>query len=216
MNKDRRLRCIILGGGGHARVLVDMLMLLDTFSLVGILDANRQRWGDELMGVPVLGGDEQIESIADQVDVFVVGLGGAGDNRPRQKLYTLGREHGLEPVTLIHPRAIVSRWANLGAGCQVLPAAVINANASLGQNVIINSGAIVEHDCVIGDHVHIATGAKLCSAVNVDQAAHIGAGATVRQLIRIGAESLVGAGAVVVTDVPPQARVFGVPARPAG
>ena len=206
--------CVILGGGGHARVLIDCLQATGHAQLYGILERDRACWGQTLLGVPILGGDELLAEIVTKgVNCFAVGLGGISDNRPRQRLFELGLSHRLEPLTIAHPRAVCSRWAQVGAGSQLLPGSIVNAGAELGENVIVNSGAIVEHDCIIGSHVHVATGARLASTVRVGDGAHIGAGATVKQCITIGEGAIVGAGAVVVKDVPPCVVVVGVPAR---
>ena len=163
----------------------------------------------------MLGGDELLDQLpGDRASQFVVGLGGVGDNRPRRRLFELGLAHGLTPVSVVHPSAVNSQWATIGAGTVICPMAVVNAGALIGDNVIINTGAIVEHDCEIADHVHVATGSRLCSTVNVGEGAHIGAGATVRQGLRIGEGAIVGAGAVVIREVGPWSVVVGVPARP--
>jgi sugar O-acyltransferase (sialic acid O-acetyltransferase NeuD family) len=207
--------CIILGGGGHARVLIDILQLQGAVIICGILDADRQRWGQEMMNVPVLGGDDRLSEMVEKgVSAFVVGVGGVGDNRPRQRLFEWGCSHRLQPLTVIHPAAIRSAWSEIGAGAQILPGAIVNPGAVIGVNVIVNSGAIVEHDCQIGDHVHIASGARLTSGVKVERLAHIGAGATLRQGVSVGEAAIVGAGAVVIRDVPPHTVVAGVPAHP--
>lgn len=206
--------CVILGGGGHARVLIDCLQLSGAAQIYGVLDPERERWGQTLQGVPILGGDDLLVEMAERgVEYFAIGLGGSGDNRPRRRLFDLASSFGLRPVSVYHPTAIISPHAVIDAGCQLLPGSIVNAGAQLGVNVIVNSGAIVEHDCVIEAHVHIATGAKLASTVRVADGAHIGAGATVRQCVTIGAGAIVGAGAVVVNDVPPGVVVVGVPAR---
>jgi sugar O-acyltransferase (sialic acid O-acetyltransferase NeuD family) len=206
--------CIILGGGGHARVLIDCLQAAGCVQLYGVLDRDNAQWGQTLLGVPILGGDELLpDVVAKGVNCFAVGLGGIGDNRPRQRLFELGLSFGLEPLTAVHPTAICSRWAKIGPGSQLFPGSIVNAGAELGVNVIVNSGAIVEHDCIIGAHAHVATGARLASTVRVGDGAHIGAGATVKQCITIGEGAIVGAGAVVVKDVPAQTVVAGVPAR---
>lgn len=207
--------CVILGGGGHARVLIDCIQMIGRIKLVGILEYDRARWGQELMNIPILGGDDLLAEIrARGVNCFVVGVGGTGNNQPRQRLYDLGLANHLKPMTIVHPTAVCSRWAKVGAGSQLLPGSIINAGAVIGVNVIVNSGATVEHDCIVGNHVHIATGAILASTVQIGDGAHIGAGATVRQCLTIGESALVGAGAVVVKDVPAHMIVAGVPARP--
>jgi UDP-perosamine 4-acetyltransferase len=206
--------CIIIGGGGHAHVLIDCLQLTNAAQIYGVLDPDQSRWGQMLLDVPIVGNDDLLAEMKTRgVDCFAIGLGGVGNNRPRQKLFELAQSYGLRPLTIKHPAATISRWATIGEGCQCLASSVVNAGATLGVNVIVNSGAIVEHDCAIGSHVHISTGAKVASTVQVGDGAHIGAGSTIRQSITIGAGAIVGAGAVVVKDVAPWTIVAGVPAR---
>ncbi len=207
--------CVVLGGGGHARVVLDSLQLAGIAVPRAILDANRALWGTEIMGVPVRGSDDLLPALINEgITAFIVGLGGAGDNGPRQRLFDHAVSLGARPLTVVHPSAIVSAWCQIGPGCVLCPLAVVNAQASLGRNVIVNSGAIVEHDCHVGDHVHVATGARLTSGVSVGAGAHIGAGAVVRQGAVIGEHAIVGAGAVVTRDVRPGVTVGGVPAVP--
>ena len=215
MKKEDVGTCVILGGGGHACVLIDSLRAGGYVGPLAILDQDSSRWGTELLGVRILGNDDLLpELMAGGADSFLVGVGSTGDNRPRQRLFELALSHNLKPLTVIHPSAVCSQWATLGPGSQILPMSVVNARAKVGANVIVNSAAVIEHDCVLGDHAHVATGARLASTVQVGVGAHIGAGATLRQCINVGEWAIVGAGAVVVRDVPPRATVVGVPARP--
>ena len=209
-----RPRCVIFGAGGHARVLLDLILEAGAAEPWALLDPDRARWGEEVYGVRVVGGDECLPHLAaDGVSHFVVGVGSVGRGSARKRLYEIGTACGLAPLTLIHPTAVRSSRATLGSGAQVLPAAVVNAAARLGENVLVNTAAVVEHDCTIGNHVHVATGARLAGGVRVGDAAHIGAGATVLQGRVIGAGAIVGAGATVVRDVAPGDVVVGVPAR---
>jgi UDP-perosamine 4-acetyltransferase len=195
-------------------VLIDCLQHDPTVRVCAVLDPNPDLWGTTCLGVPVRGGDDQLDKLAlEGVSFFVVGVGGTGKNEPRRRAFERGLLHQLKPLTVIHPTASCSTWAALGPGCQLLAGCIINTGAELGVNVIINTGAIVEHDCRIGDHVHVATGARLAGTVHVGAGAHVGAGSVVRQAIVIGEDAIVGAGAVVVKNVERGQVVVGNPAR---
>jgi sugar O-acyltransferase (sialic acid O-acetyltransferase NeuD family) len=214
MKSEHLAGCVILGGGGHTRVLIDSLRRDGLRFYYMILDRDPSLWGRNVFGITVMGGDDLLPKLAQEgAEYFLVGLGSTGDTRPRRKLFELGLSCKLKPLTVMHPTAVSSPMAEIGAGSQLLPGSVLNAGAKLGMNVILNSGAIVEHDCVLQDHVHVATGAVLASTVRVGTGAHVGAGSTVRQNITIGEGAIIGAGAVVVKDVLPHTIVFGVPAR---
>lgn len=208
---------VLIGGGGHCRVLIDALQRALPDASLAIVDAAADRVGQYMLDVPIIGDDSALsELVKAGTRGFVVAMGGARgaiDNGPRRALFEHALGLGMEPVTVVHPSAIVSKWAKIGQGCQILPGAIVNPGAQLGTHVIVNSGAIVEHDCVVGDHAHVATGARLASTVEVGERAHIGAGAVVRQLVSIGRGAIVGAGAVVVKNVSDGTVVVGIPAK---
>jgi sugar O-acyltransferase (sialic acid O-acetyltransferase NeuD family) len=194
---------------------MDSLQLSSSVSIYAVLDKDSSKWGTDLQGINIIGDDRLLpEIIRSGVNSFAVGIGSIGDCKPRQKLFNLGLSFNLRPITAIHETSVLSRWAKVGPGTQLMPCSIVNAGASIGANTIINSGAIIEHDCIIGDHAHIAIGARLASNVKVGSGAFIGAGAIVKQCCSIGNEAIVGAGAVVIEDVPAGKVVFGVPARP--
>lgn len=195
-------------------MLIDCANQMNDIRIEGILDPRPSLFGQVLDGIPILGDDNLLSQMRDRnVEFFIVGLGGTGDNRPRKRLFEKALGHGLKPVQIQHNSANISPQVILEEGCQLLPGCIINSGSRLGSNVIINSGAIVEHDCTIGDHAHVATGALLASTVTLGEGVHVGIGAAIRQQITIGDYSVVGAGAVVVKDVPPGVVMIGVPAR---
>jgi sugar O-acyltransferase (sialic acid O-acetyltransferase NeuD family) len=208
-------RCVILGGGGHACVLIDALQVAGSMEIAGILDPDSSRWGDLVLGFPILGSDKEWAKLVQEgVTHFVIGLAGVAPNQARRDLFERAVAAGLSPWTVRHPAAVISSHTKLGPGVQVLAGAVINARACVGRGVIVNTAAVIEHDTVLGEFSHVAPRACLAGGVEIGPGAFVGAGATVIQGVRVGANSLIAAGAVVVRDVPPGAQVSGVPARP--
>jgi len=206
------IQVIGIGAGGHAKVLLDILRLMNEYRVVGLLDPGCV--GTSVGDVPVLGGDELLPRLhAEGTVAAFIGVGGVGDNALRSKLFEKVQAAGFTFINVIHPAAILAQGVQLGQGVAIMAGVIVNPDTRIGDNVIINTGAIVEHDCEIAGHAHISPGAVLCGGVRVGIGAHIGAGATVRQYVTVGERALVGAGAVVVKDVPPGVVVLGVPAR---
>jgi UDP-perosamine 4-acetyltransferase len=203
---------IVLGAGGHAKVLIDTLQASGT-TVHAILDNDSARHGTKLLDVPVLGSDDLLSQFAPSDVALVNGVGSVDLPERRIALYLKLKQAGYRFASVLHPSAVVSRHARLGEGVQVLAGAVIQADASIGANSLINTGARVDHDCVIDEHVHIAPGAVLSGGVAVGTRSHIGVGATVIQRVCIGKCCLIAAGAVVVSDVADDCRMAGVPAK---
>ncbi len=194
---------LILGGGGHAKVVIDCIRAAgDTVS--GVLD-DRLAPGSRVLDVPVLG------KIADYVKYpdsrFLIAI---GNNAVRRRIALSMK---VKWHTAVHPRAVLSPSAVIGCGCVVMPNAVINAGAIIGDHCIINTGAIVEHDNRLSDFVHISPAAALGGTVAVGEETHVGIGAVIRNNISVCGGCTVGAGAVVVKDITECGVYVGIPAR---
>jgi len=205
------LPVIVIGGGGHAKVLVSALCLRKR-SVLGFVDPNLGL--PPLLGAPHLGNDNAVLGYPPDGVQLVNGVGSISCTRNHQNVYDWFVQKGYCFATVVHPSAVIAPEVQIEDGVQVLAGAVVQAGCRLGVNVIVNTGARVDHDCIIDSHAHVAPGVTICGAVHVGTGAHIGAGATVIQGIRIGAGSVVGAGALVIRDIPQGAKVAGVPAGP--
>ena len=203
------LPIIVIGGGGHAKVLASALLLREQ-RVLGFVDLNLNP--PPLLGVPYLGNDSAVLDHSPDGVQLVNGIGSVSCTRNHQNIYDWFVQKRYSFATVVHPSAVVAPEVQIEDGVQVLAGAVVQAGCLLGPNVIVNTGARVDHDCIIDSHAHVAPGVTMCGAVRVGMGAHIGAGATVIQGIRIGAGSVVGAGALVIRDVPEGAKVVGVPA----
>jgi UDP-perosamine 4-acetyltransferase len=205
--------CVILGAGGHARVILDALTAQSRWTRFAFLDRDPARVGHRISGVPIVGNDDDlVHAGRNGFTHFIVGVGGIGDNEPRRALFEKGLAAGLEPAPAIHPAARLAASSEIGDGTAVLAGAVVNPDATVGRNVVLNTGCIIEHDARVGDHAQVSPGAIVLGGALVGCLAYIGAGAVLIQGVRIGDGAIIGAGAVVLHDVPDGARAIGVPA----
>ena len=203
-------RLIVIGGGGHGRVVADAARRSAEYDAIVFLDNAPDRAPVE-PDFPIVGSCDDLESIVRPGDRCIVGI---GNNEDRSRLTRRIQELGFELAVVIDPSASVSSGCTLGGGTAVLPQSAVNIGATVGPGCIINTGATVDHDCRLGSFVHVAPGAHLGGDVVVGSRTWIGIGAAVRHGIEIGCDVMVGAGAAVVSGVEDGRTVVGVPARP--
>lgn len=205
-------KVVLIGGGGHCKVVIDAIKKQNKYDIVGITD--KKNMGSKILDVPVIGHDDILNQLLNKgVTNALITVGSVKNNIPRLNLYNELCKLGFDFVNVIHPKAIMGEEVVLGKGNVVLAGCIINSCAVIGNNCIINTGSIVEHDCVIGDHVHIAPGAKVAGGVKIGKASYIGLGANVIQGIKIGENCIIGAGAVVINDIPDNSLAVGIPAK---
>jgi sugar O-acyltransferase (sialic acid O-acetyltransferase NeuD family) len=206
------VRLIIIGAGGHAQVVADIVRSQQrqgaALELVGYLDDECPLSpGLLVLDAPVLGKVSALGYTAH--DVLVIAI---GNNAARARL--TASFGALETfATLAHPSAVVAADVVIGGGSMLCAGAIVNTGSRIGRGVILNTACSVDHHTVVGDFVHIAPGVHMGGGVTVGEGALVGIGAVILPRIRIGAGSTIGAGAVVTRDVPAGLTVMGVPAR---
>ncbi|MCY7773785.1 acetyltransferase [Bacillus licheniformis] len=201
---------VIIGAGGHGKVVRELVKERPDTELAGILDERYAELHVEngLYRGPSAAAEELARLHPDAKFVLAV-----GQNSIRQQLY---ERIGLpldRYAVLIHPSAVVSGSARIQNGAVVMASSVIQADADVGIHAIVNTGAIVEHDNRIGDYVHLSPGTVLTGGVTVMEGAHLGAGTAVIPGKTVGRWSVTGAGAAVIHDIPDNCTAVGVPAR---
>lgn len=199
-NKER---VAIIGAGGHAKVVASTL-LAQGYNVIGFYDDNSQKWGESILGIPIIGPVSDLTSAT--CDGAIIGV---GDNRVRKQL---AEQMDLDWVTAIHPFAWVHPDVLVGVGTIICAGSIVQPGAKIGAHVILNTKASVDHDCVVGDYVHISV-AHLAGAATANEGAFLALGSTVLPGLHVGAWALLGAGSVATKDIPPGSIAVGNPAR---
>ena len=204
-------KVIVVGAGGHARVLVSLLGYLPQIEIVGVADRDDSSLGEEIGGTRVIATwDALPEWRSRGVEGVVLAL---GNNELRRRMFHAVQAMGFRVLGLRHPTALVEPGAVIGPGSVLCAGVMVCAAAQIGKNVLLNTGVIIEHECRIGDHAQIASGARLGGRVTVGDRAFIGLGSSVKDQLCIGRDVIVGAGSVVVSDLAQGVVAYGVPAR---
>ncbi|WP_086428580.1 acetyltransferase [Staphylococcus cornubiensis] len=201
-------KLILIGKGGHAKVVRDIADMSNEYQVVGYLDDSISQYYEEE--------DLFYDNLARMNDYstnfyFCIAI---GSNDVREQIFNKSQVDIDRFATLVHPTAVMSPSVSIGKGSVVMAQVVINAATKIGNHVIINTGAVVEHDNQIADFAHVSPHATLTGGVKVGECVHVGAGATILPTIEIGRHTIVGAGATVVKNVGEHMTVIGTPARP--
>ena len=197
---------IVFGAGGHGRVVVDAAMAAGWSIRAWIDDCptSREQFGISITAAREIAWDQFV------ANAFVVAV---GKNRVRAEIYERLVKLGLTPATVVHPSAVVSRQAQIGAGTMAAAGVVVNPAAGIGVDCILNTGCIVDHDCWVEAHCHLCPGVRLAGTVAVGSGSMIGTGAVILPGIKIGERCVIGAGALVTKDVADGLVAYGNPAR---
>jgi sugar O-acyltransferase (sialic acid O-acetyltransferase NeuD family) len=201
-------RLAILGASGHGKVVADIAEISGWDEVVFFDDAWPEVKKNSVWSV-IGDTDNLLSSIAEFAGVVVA----IGNNLIRLEKLNLLSQHDVSLPSIIHPQAVISRYAKIADGCVVCAGVVVNADTSIGFGSILNTACTIDHDCSLSEAVHVSPGAHLAGGIKIGTCAWVGIGAVVRQLITVGSHATVGAGAVVVKDVLERNTVVGIPAK---
>lgn len=191
---------LLIGGGGHAKVVAATLNQLN-LKVLGCVDPKFRAGEPWLYNIQCLGDDELVLSYQPSQILLANGLGSLPGQTMRASVYLKYSALGFQFQSLRHPSAWLADDVEIGDGTQIMAGALIQPGSRIGDNTIVNTGAIVDHDCLVEEHVHIAPGVAISGGVHIGAGAHIGTGARITQALSIGEDAVVGAGAVVTKSV---------------
>jgi sugar O-acyltransferase (sialic acid O-acetyltransferase NeuD family) len=208
MNK----KVIVVGSGGHAKVVIDILHEMNCFQIIGITSDSLEK-GVVFSGYPVLGDDDYLKEISPDQYEIAVGLGGYRNNDLRTIVYQKIKSLGFNFVNAIHPSAIISKTAKFGEAIIVFPGVTINTDVSIGNNSIVATGSTIDHETKIGNNVLVSAGVTIGAYAELMDNSLLALGSKVISGVKIGRNAVVAAGAVVIHEVHDNDTVFGIPAK---
>ncbi len=190
-------KIILIGGGGHCKVVIDAIRESNRYEIEGIVDWHKDT-EEKILNIPVIGNDDNLQDIYNKgIKNAFIAVGSIGDCILRKELYKKIKKIGFKVPIIVHPKAVIAKDVDIGEGTFVAASATSNPGTKIGKNVIINTSSSIDHDCEIGDFVHIAPGATLSGGVKVGEETHIGIGANVIQNIKISKKRFISAGSLV-------------------
>ena len=152
-------RIVIIGAGGHGKVVCDAILAQSEYVLNGFVDSSLEVGAKVINGYQVIANQKDLQLLKSQVDFFIVAI---GNNRIREQVYAYAKTF-LQPAIVIHPSAVIGSNVKIGVGTVVLANAVINAEVQIGENVIVNARTVVDHNCVVGKNIHLSIGTMVGS-----------------------------------------------------
>ncbi|USD62241.1 acetyltransferase [Vibrio sp. SCSIO 43140] len=200
MSDKAMLPIVMIGGGGHASVLAEIL-LTQGREILAVISPEDVSQRSVFKGITILEKDEDILRFDKDKVLLVNGIGMMPKSGFKQRINEYFLSLGFEFETVIADSAFVSPYSKIETGAQILPMAVIQTGATVGCHSTINTSALIEHDCKIGSYNHIAPMATLCGQVTTGRGTYIGANATVIQSIDLGEDVIVGAGTTVTQSL---------------
>jgi sugar O-acyltransferase (sialic acid O-acetyltransferase NeuD family) len=208
-------KVVIIGTGGFGREVLDVLEAVNevkpTYEILGfVTEPGYQSPGTIINDIPVLGHFDWLEANREKVKAIC----GIGAPAVRRRLILKAKEIGTSFFSVIHPRAILTRWVTLGIGTIITAGCILTSNIKIGHHVHLNLDCTVGHDVVIHNYVTVSPGVHVSGNVTLEEGSFIGTGANLIEGKTIGEWSVVGAGSVVVKDIPANSTAVGIPAKP--
>lgn len=209
MNKPR---IILVGGGGHCKACIDVIEVENKYQIHGVIDVP-EKLGETILGYEIIGNDDDITTLAQQNNNFLITIGHLGNADLRIRLFNLIKNNGGNLPIITSPLSHVSKHSIILEGTVIMHNVIINADAKIGENCIINNKALIEHDVIVENNCHVSTNAVLNGECLVEGNCLIGSSSVLKQTINICNNTIIGAGSVVIKNITESGVYVGSPAK---
>ncbi len=183
---------VLIGGGGHCMAVIDVIEQQGQYDILGVLDADDSK--ADVLGYKILGGDDQIESLAAKGHHFIITVGQIKSYSAREDIAKKLADAKANIATLISPNAYVSPHAQIKRGTVVMHGATVGPASKVGQHCILNTQSNIEHGAAVGDFCHISTGAMVNGDCMVGRGSFVGSNATLSHGVSLPENSIISAG----------------------
>jgi len=203
---------ILVGGGGHCKSCIDVIETEGRFAIKGIIDLP-EMFNKMILGYPVIGGDKDLQKLAEKGYNFLITLGHMGNPKRRQELFKIIKTNKGNLPVIKSPLAYISKYSKIEEGTIIMHSSIVNTGARIRENCIINTKSLVEHDVSIESNCHISTNASINGNCTIFENVFVGSSATLKNGISITNNVIIGAGAVVVKSIENKGVYIGNPAK---
>lgn len=167
---------LILGAGGHGRVVKETAEAMEFFEKIDFLDDNP----DCETAIGLCGDHEKFKSD------YRYAFPAFGNNELRMKWMDRLEESCFTIPILAHPTAYISPSVSVYPGAIIEAKAIINTNSVIEKGCIVSVGAIVDHDATVGYGCHVDCGAIIKANSVVKACTKIESGQVVTRDIGVG------------------------------
>lgn len=205
-------KIVIIGGGGHAKVVISIIKKIKKFNILGYTDIKDK---GKILGIKYLGDDNILDQIINKYKKCsaVIGIGKINVKDKRNNIFKKLKKIGFDLPVIISPNALINEGVTIDEGTVIFDGCIINSGTRIGKLNIINTNSLIEHDCILQNNVFIGPHATICGNVKINNNSFVGANSTIIQSIKIHSNCLIGAGAVIVNNLNKPGTYVGIPGK---
>lgn len=204
--EKQKLLIFPLGGNG-----LEALDCLDDFwELIGYIDDDPAKQGKHSLGFSVF----SREALQQFPDAQLLAVQGSPTSfRNRKQVIDSFKIPVERFATVIHPRANVSKHAQIGYNCLLMAGVTLTFNAKLCNHVCILPNSVVHHDTQIGDYTLLGSNVVVAGHTSIGANCYVGSRTSIINGITVGENTLVGMGSNVIRNIESNAKVVGNPVK---